>query len=100
MFDWIKRMEVLGVWEFLFHMQTGWELVKDLIYLFVLGDPFQFIKTDWQEELEMVLGFTPLHTAKKLMQMNEGTAEGELCPPDCTTSSFTEQFLMEFKANE
>ncbi len=54
----LQRQDVLAMWEFLFQMQTGWEIDKDdVMQLFAWGDPFHMIRTDWQEDLELVLGF-------------------------------------------
>ncbi len=56
-FDKVERAAVLAEWEIMFRVRTGSELNKeDLLSIFVRGDPFELIKTEWKRELEEELG--------------------------------------------
>ncbi|MCP4605248.1 MAG: hypothetical protein GY847_32815 [Proteobacteria bacterium] len=90
----LQRQDVLAMWEFLFQMQTGQEIDKDdVMHLFSLCDPFQMIRTDWQEDLELVLGMIqlpPLRRQDQTIQMDEWDESSR-------AGTFGERFLSEFE---
>ncbi len=86
-FDRVKRSDVLGIWEHLFRMQTGHGLeAGDLIGMIGVGDPFELVKTDWEEELQEALGFR--------WRPNEGARR----PIRSACAFDDENFLAEFEA--
>ncbi len=89
-FDRVKRSEVLGMWEYLFRMQTGHGLeTRDLVGMMGVGDPFELVKMDWDEELQEALGFR---------WQPPCTNEGERRPNRSAAGTFKENFLAEFEA--
>ncbi len=94
------RWDVLVMWEFLFQMETGREIDKDdVIQLFERGDPFHMIRTDWQEDLELVLGLIqppPQQREYKMIQ-TDATASNEGDETSRAAGTFSERFLSKFE---